>query len=399
LDPDKARELHNNGAAVLLLDVPVGTRVAFDQMIVMVAGAFKGWKMVPPGAHYLSYNAASRTGDFAPSVSVLCFLAGQQVLVRRWAAAQELLLPLEDEDEEQRFIEGFRRYDFDSGLAPYSLQTFGQWRALMAHVDEAAVKRLAPTAPNASVTAEGDPAAGRPPTAAEATLHAQLASGRPSGEKTSSAGESKSVGRCRYTQLPRLQKAAGLSAAQLTAQNMDKSELLRSLIVKQLRGQWQQLLAEFEVAFASFLYGQSLEGFAQWRDILSLAMSCEDAAVGDLLPLFVDLLRTLHAQLAVAIPVQGSSAAEAQPDADSQAAAGSPADAVGGLIEDLLPSSFLQQSIGGFLAILQEVGAPAPLAVEGAHLKELLQSRLGMSFDMLEMGASDDEDGPVVVEL
>lgn len=53
---------------------------------------------------------------------------------------------------------------------------------------------------------------------------------------------------------------AGLSAAQLTAQNMDKSELLRSLIVKQLRGQWQQLLAEFEVAFASFLYGQSLEG-------------------------------------------------------------------------------------------------------------------------------------------
>lgn len=72
---------------------------------------------------------------------------------------------------------------------------------------------------------------------------------------------------------------------------------------------------------------------------------------------------------------------------------------MGGLIEDLLPSSFLQQSIGGFLAILQEVGAPAPLAVEGAHLKELLQSRLGMSFDMLEMGASDDEDGPVVVEL
>lgn len=33
LDPDKARELHNNGAAVLLLDVPVGTRVGFDHMV------------------------------------------------------------------------------------------------------------------------------------------------------------------------------------------------------------------------------------------------------------------------------------------------------------------------------------------------------------------------------
>lgn len=65
----------------------------------VVTGSFRGWKMVPGGPHYLTYNAASRSGDFAPAVAVLCHLAGRQVLVRRWAPALELLLPLDDEEE------------------------------------------------------------------------------------------------------------------------------------------------------------------------------------------------------------------------------------------------------------------------------------------------------------
>lgn len=65
----------------------------------VVAGGFKGFKMVPPGPHLLSYNAASRSGDFAPTVAQLLHLAGRQVVVRRWSPQQEMLLPLGDEDE------------------------------------------------------------------------------------------------------------------------------------------------------------------------------------------------------------------------------------------------------------------------------------------------------------
>jgi AAR2 protein len=65
----------------------------------VAAGGFKGFKMVPPGPHFLSYNAASRSGDFAPTVAQLLHLAGRQVLVRRWSPQQEMLLPLSDEDE------------------------------------------------------------------------------------------------------------------------------------------------------------------------------------------------------------------------------------------------------------------------------------------------------------
>lgn len=65
----------------------------------VAAENFKGFKMVPPGPHFLSYNAASRSGEFAPTVAMLLHLAGGEVLVRRWSPQQELLLPLGDEDE------------------------------------------------------------------------------------------------------------------------------------------------------------------------------------------------------------------------------------------------------------------------------------------------------------
>ena len=72
--------------------------------------------------------------------------------------------------------------------------------------------------------------------------------------------------------------------------------------------------------------------------------------------------------------------------------------AVGGYVEEMLPKSFLQRSIGGFLTALNECVAPPQLGKEADRLKALLRLRLGMNVDMLEVGGTDDEDGPVVVE-
>ena len=55
--------------------------------------------MLPPGPHFVSCCPAGREGDVAPPTSTFLHLAPQQVVVLRWSAQQELLLPLEDEDE------------------------------------------------------------------------------------------------------------------------------------------------------------------------------------------------------------------------------------------------------------------------------------------------------------
>ena len=54
--------------------------------------------MLPPGPHMVSYNTASRTGEFAPTVSFFTYLEQSQVLVRRWDAEQELLTDLQPDE-------------------------------------------------------------------------------------------------------------------------------------------------------------------------------------------------------------------------------------------------------------------------------------------------------------
>lgn len=74
---------------------------------------FKGVKMVPPGAHFVSSNAVSSRGiaaaagggsDVAPTASFFVELALRQVVIRRWDRQEELLLPLDDPDEVCREI-------------------------------------------------------------------------------------------------------------------------------------------------------------------------------------------------------------------------------------------------------------------------------------------------------
>ena len=66
----------------------------------VVGPKFKGVKMLPPGTHMVSYNAASRTGEFAPATSFFVHLGLSEVYVRKWSVEQELLLDVEPDEVE-----------------------------------------------------------------------------------------------------------------------------------------------------------------------------------------------------------------------------------------------------------------------------------------------------------
>lgn len=65
--------------------------------------------MLPPGVHFLSYQAIAKDGTPAPPVSSLLALQQQQVLVRRWDPATEGFAALPDEDEVS-FVGSLLRY-------------------------------------------------------------------------------------------------------------------------------------------------------------------------------------------------------------------------------------------------------------------------------------------------
>jgi hypothetical protein len=127
LDADRARGLAANGAAVLLLGVPTGTVIGVDHRVFVAGPRFRGVKMLPPGLHALTYQAvggggsgtasgsgrdpdssisagaaaagASAGAGAAPAVSLWLWLKPREVVVRRWAPADEALVPLDDDDE------------------------------------------------------------------------------------------------------------------------------------------------------------------------------------------------------------------------------------------------------------------------------------------------------------
>ena len=71
----------------------------------MVGPRFKGVKMLPPGPHFVSCNATRHGGsggggaDFAPTVGFFAHMPPRSVVVRRWDPHEELLLPIEDNEE------------------------------------------------------------------------------------------------------------------------------------------------------------------------------------------------------------------------------------------------------------------------------------------------------------
>eukprot|EP00878_Enallax_costatus_P021228 GHUV01022468.1.p1 GENE.GHUV01022468.1~~GHUV01022468.1.p1 ORF type:complete len:165 (+),score=24.58 GHUV01022468.1:623-1117(+) len=144
LDPDSARNLATHGASILLLNVPLGTPIGLDQQVFLTGPRFKGIKMIPPGTHFVSYQALGKDGSLGPPVSTLVSLTSKQVLVRRWDPATEGLVPLGDEDEEARYAAGVAQFDLDQELGPYDLNRYGQWVSLSCHINQQLMQELLP---------------------------------------------------------------------------------------------------------------------------------------------------------------------------------------------------------------------------------------------------------------
>ena len=56
MDPELACRLFEEGAFLVLLDVPEGTEFGIDYNCWNVGPKFKGVKMIPPGFHFVFYR-------------------------------------------------------------------------------------------------------------------------------------------------------------------------------------------------------------------------------------------------------------------------------------------------------------------------------------------------------
>lgn len=391
MDPETALELVKQGATLLLLDVPQYTLVGIDTQMFTVGPAFKGIKMIPPGPHFVYYSSSSKDGkQFSPIVGFFVDAAPSEVIVRKWNQQEERLVKV-PEDEEERFCQAVKSLEFDRYLGPYNLSQYGEWKRLSSYLTKTIIKRIEPIGGEITVACESEMDKNSPKTSIERALDAQLGTGKFSA--STSVDRSKKRG-CYYTTIPRVIKRRGMEGKELTSLNLDKTELLESVLIKDYGGSEDLLLGELQFAYIAFLMGQSLEAFFQWKSLVSLLLSCIEAPFHTRSHLFTKFIKVIFYQLKYGL----------QKDRKESDGAGI---AVSSLLDEswFSADSFLHRLCKDFFLLVQDATVvDGDLLTWTRKLKELLENILGWEFQQNSTVdgiyfEEDDEFAPVVEML
>eukprot|EP00258_Populus_trichocarpa_P019040 XP_006383342.2 protein AAR2 homolog isoform X1 [Populus trichocarpa] len=391
MDPETALELVKQGATLLLLDVPQYTLVGIDTQMFTVGPAFKGIKMIPPGPHFVYYSSSSKDGkQFSPIVGFFVDADPSEVIVRKWNQQEERLVKV-PEDEEERFCQAVKSLEFDRYLGPYNLSQYGEWKQLSSYLTKTIIKRIEPIGGEITVACESEMDKNSPKTSIERALDAQLGTGKFSA--STSVDRSKKRG-CYYTTIPRVIKRRGMEGKELTSLNLDKTELLESVLIKDYGGSEDLLLGELQFAYIAFLMGQSLEAFFQWKSLVSLLLSCIEAPFRTRSHLFTKFIKVIFYQLKYGL----------QKDRKESNGAGI---AVSSLLDEswFSADSFLHRLCKDFFLLVQDATVvDGDLLTWTRKLKELLENILGWEFQQNSAVdgiyfEEDDEFAPVVEML
>jgi A1 cistron-splicing factor AAR2 len=340
---------------VLCLGCPEGVLFGIDYNAWTVGPKFMGVKLIPPGLHYIYCSpgaddvGVSRSGFFA-------HIKPRTVVVRRWDQESEELVVLDSDDEVMRFTDGALGFDFDGNLGPYPIEKVSQWNELTRHCHERLVQRVEP-------------------------VGGVLRSKRQEYNESQSNGvpeplEPFEAARCGlfFTQLPRARVPKGATPEEVTRLHHDRSSQLDDLI-EEFKHVELDLLGELQMAFVAFLLGQNFDAYEQWRGLLSLLSSCEEA-VGKRPELFAELLRVLFAQI------------QQSPDDLFE--------------DDMLKGNFLGKCAVDLVEVCSGDSAPPKLQQRSGKLRELLRRRFGVGPEdaaLLGEAVLGDEDAPVIVEI
>ncbi|PUZ46154.1 hypothetical protein GQ55_7G027400 [Panicum hallii var. hallii] len=306
-------------------------------------------------------------------------------MVRKWDAQEERLINL-SEEEEIRYSEAVRRFEFDDQLGPYNLDSYGDWKQLSSYLSQSAIERLEPIGGQITIALESSWMDKAPQSDMERRLMEQL---RESKFAKNAPVQAERRG-CYYTSIPASVKHKNVSGGDLTALNLDKTSLLESVLAKNYQGQEDLLLGELQFAFIAFMMGQSLEAFMQWKALVSLLLSCSEAPLHTRTNLFVKFLRTFYYQLKHGF----------QRTQDSRS-------------EDVGSSLFLDEawfsrdiflyrlSKDFFTVVFEAPVVDGDLLSWARKLKTLLETTFGWDLEdnAVNLIDEDDEFAPVVVEM
>ncbi|XP_072048360.1 protein AAR2 homolog [Amphiura filiformis] len=371
MDQKTAQTLFEEGATLIFLNVPEGTEFGIDYNTWTVGERFKGVKMIPPGVHFVYFSAVNiRDNQTAPRTGFFHNFKRKEILVKRWNKKDEDIAEerYTDPDEIARYRDTLR--DLDRFLGPYPYDSLKKWVSLSNHLTESVLERLMPECGKilSATQLESDDAT------RTTEDRAKLAEARKSEQETSTAEQQLprmhviSGTAIRFSAIPQ-NYPQGASPSEITKHSMDSSYALQSLLDSSYKDNPKDLLGELQFAFVCFLIGQVYDSFEQWKKLVHLLCTSEDAIHNhpEVYSLFITIL---HFQLREI-----------------------PSD----FFVDIVSSdNFLTSNLRLFFDNLKESqGVQVGLKEKGLKFKRSLTRHFKWNFNVVH----NDEDDPMVVEV
>ena len=172
--------------------------------------------------------------------------------------------------------------------------------------------------------------------------------------------------RINYTTIEKRTYPSGASPAEITKYSMDSSYALNVIISTRYTNSHTDILGEIQFAFVCFLIGQNYDSFEQWKKLVHMLCTCEEACV-KYVDLFLKLIGVLHFQIRE-IPEDF-------------------------FVDIVSRSNFLTSTLQQFFSILENGNVDDTLRKRGLKFRDHLTEKFKWDFT-----SDPEEDAPVVVE-
>ncbi|KAI6657583.1 hypothetical protein LOD99_326 [Oopsacas minuta] len=271
LSQAQARHLYEQGATFLLLNLPPKSIFGIDTNSWEIGDKFKGVKMIPSGVHFIFCQSIGREGCTGPVIGFFHVFKPKELLVKEWDIKAEIFSSKEFSEIDLNPIRTDLRL-YEPCLAPYPYDNLKTWVSLTNHVTDLSLAKIGI---NGAISAFDI---------------AEF-----------SKGETKE-GCIKFSHIPLPSISKGASPIDITRAHIDRSHILLDCLKNNYQDNCTSLFGEIQCSFLLFVYGHIYEGFEQWRRLVELLCSCDQALVTSS-QLYSHFITILHFQLNT-IPVE-----------------------------------------------------------------------------------------------
>ncbi|XP_073981325.1 protein AAR2 homolog [Rhodnius prolixus] len=271
IEQEIAKRLLVEGATLIFLNVPVGSKFGIDMKTWDTGEKFKGIKMIPPGLHMIHYSAVGKFEQVAPRVSFIHNFQKGEFVVKKWDVdAEDMSTEMISEAEMERLKSNLCYLDQFLGVYPFDI--FPLWRSLSNYITEPLVKQLSPECGLIRSALE-----------LVADEHQTVKDSRRVQRKTLEEKEEDLLPHLkprpgtglRLTSVPEKGYPDGCSPQEMTKHSLDLTYSLEHMINE--AGGMSHLVGEIQFSFLCFLLGHSLEALESWKNLVKVLCNCREA--------------------------------------------------------------------------------------------------------------------------